>query len=366
MFVIREFGTAMKKNIMKKTFTILSVFCSVYTFSQDTVKVAVALSPDQQAEADYNAGLEQMKKGDHTTAITFFTKSITAKPDFDKAYYNRAIALTHVKRYPEAHSDINRVIAKTPQNADYFFTKGLIYFNENKKDSLLQILDKCLGLKANHPEANYYKGMILYETGEYKQAIESYNKAIEADPKYVYAYNDRASAKRELRDFNGAISDYEKAITLDDKDDFIYNNLGSAYRDNKNYLKAIEAYDKALQVNPKYIIAQNNRGATWLEKGSTKNAQNDFEDVIKKDPTNSSAFNGLASVFIKEKEYKKATDMATKAILLNSKNGPAYYNRGIAKQMLRDDTGCCEDWRKALELGVTMAKAFIGVDCGHN
>ena len=348
---------------MKKLFTVVWMAINYFAFSQDTVKVAANLTPDQLAEADYNSGLDQMKKGDHTTAITFFTKSITAKPDFDKAFYNRAIALTQVKRFAEAHSDINRVIARSPQNADALFTKSLIYFNENKKDSMSVALDKCIAVKQSHPEANYYKGLLNYEAGEYKKAIENYNKAIEGDAKYVYAYNDRASAKRASNDYPGAIADYEKAISLDDKESFIYNNLGSAYNENKNYIKAIESFDKALQLNPKYLIAQNNRGAAWLEKGSLKNAQTDFEDVLKKDPNNSSAYNGMASVYIKQKDYEKAKNMANKAININNKNGPAFYNRGIARQMLRDETGCCDDWKKALELGVLDAKSFINTDC---
>ncbi|MBL7893713.1 MAG: tetratricopeptide repeat protein, partial [Bacteroidia bacterium] len=118
-----------------------------------------------------------------------------------------------------------------------------------------------------------------------------------------------------------------------------------------------------LQVNDKYLIALVNRGASRMDAGNISAAKTDFDEVIKKDPSNSSAFNGLASVFIKQKEYKKAKDMADKAIQLNPKNGPAYYNRGIARQMLREEEGSCADWKKAVELGVTAAKSFINSDC---
>jgi len=55
--------------------------------------------------------------------------------------------------------------------------------------------------------------------------------------------------------------------------------------------------------------------------------------------------------------------MATKAIDLDPKNGQAYYNRGIARQMLREEEEACNDWKKALELGITPAKSFIDTDC---
>jgi hypothetical protein len=31
--------------------------------------------------------------------------------------------------------------------------------------------------------------------------------------------------------------------------------------------------------------------------------------------------------------------------------------------MLREDDGACEDWKKAVDLGVAAAKSFLNVDC---
>lgn len=355
----------LKQSTMRKLLLLITILSGYCSLAQDTVKVASQLTPDQQAEADYNSGIERLKSNDFVTAIDFFTKSIASKPTFDKALYNRAIALTQVKRYPEAYADVNSVIKLNPQNSEAYFTKNLIFFAENKKDSQMVALNKCLAIKSNHAEANYYKGLLQYESGEYKAAIASYDNAILSNGNYAYAYNDRASAKRALKDYTGAISDYEKAISIDDKHAFLYNNLGSAYRESKNYVKAADAYSKALQVNDKYFIALTNRGAARLESGNTNGAKADFEEALKKDPNSSAACNGLASVYIKQRDYQKAKDMATKAIQNNGKNGPAYYNRGIARQMLREDEGSCADWKKALELGVMAAKSFINSDCGE-
>jgi len=108
-----------------------------------------------------------------------------------------------------------------------------------------------------------------------------------------------------------------------------------------------------------------NRGATYFEDNDFRSARIDFESVIKFDPDNSFAFNNLASIALKEKDYKKAMELSTKSILLNPKNGPAYYNRGIASQMLRDENGCCLDWKKALKLGVEGAQNLINIFCSN-
>jgi hypothetical protein len=55
--------------------------------------------------------------------------------------------------------------------------------------------------------------------------------------------------------------------------------------------------------------------------------------------------------------------MVTKSIELNPKNGAAYFNRGIANQMLHNENGTCADLKKALEYGVENAKSFINASC---
>jgi Tfp pilus assembly protein PilF len=73
--------------------------------------------------------------------------------------------------------------------------------------------------------------------------------------------------------------------------------------------------------------------------------------------------NNMASVYIKKKDYKSAVDWANKAIQADAKCGAAYLNRGIAKQMLKDEDGACTDWKKASELGVAEGKNYSAGLC---
>lgn len=50
-------------------------------------------------------------------------------------------------------------------------------------------------------------------------------------------------------------------------------------------------------------------------------------------------------------------------IELNPTFGPAFYNRGIARYELYQMDKACDDFRKALELGIPEAKAEIDENC---
>ena len=52
-----------------------------------------------------------------------------------------------------------------------------------------------------------------------------------------------------------------------------------------------------------------------------------------------------------------------KSIMLDLKYAKAYLNRGITRQMTRDEDGACGDWLKAKELGIKLANKYLGNDC---
>lgn len=63
-------------------------------------------------------------------------------------------------------------------------------------------------------EEYYSWGVDEDRRGNYRQAIEYFNKAVIVDPKFAIAYMGRAISLRQLGDVNGAISDAERAASL--------------------------------------------------------------------------------------------------------------------------------------------------------
>src|SRR4051812_27196749 len=94
--------------------------------AQDTVKVAVPLTPEQSAEIEYNKGLTLITKQDYRGATEVLTKAITLLPSYEKAYAARAVAYSHQKKYQDALIDINTAIKANPTDADHYFNKSLI------------------------------------------------------------------------------------------------------------------------------------------------------------------------------------------------------------------------------------------------
>jgi tetratricopeptide (TPR) repeat protein len=194
--------------------------------------------------------------------------------------------------------------------------------------------------------------------GNYRQAIEDYNKAIEFNPKSPEAYNNRAAAYQNLRNYKQAIEDYSKAIELNPKYAEAYNNRGGAYGILGNYRQAIEDCTKAIELNPKYAEAYNNRGNAHGGLGQYRQAIEDYTKAIELNPGLAEAYNNRGSAYGILGNYKQAIEDCSKAIELNPKHAGAYNSRGNAYGSLGNYKQAIEDFSKAIEFNPKYAAAY--------
>jgi len=182
---------------------------------------------------------------------------------------------------------------------------------------------------AQTAEEYFDKGVEKSVEGDWKGAIQDYNKAIELNPNYTSAYNNRGSVKSSLGDYRGAIQDFNKSIELKPNYALAYFNRGIAKSNLDEHKGAIQDYNKAIELEPNDADAYSNRG-------NSKGCLDDYRGAIKD-------FN--------------------KAIEHNPNDGMAYNNRGLAKIYLGQKDSGCLDLSKARDLGDPKAHDLIKKYC---
>ena len=175
------------------------------------------------------------------------------------------------------------------------------------------------------------KGLALMESGKYQDAIEAYSEAIELNPNYVKAYNNRGVAYRNLGEYQQAMRDYGRAIEIDPNYVEAYNNRGIAYAKLGDYRQAIRDYDRAIELNPENALVYCNRGIAYDKLGDYRQSIRDYDKTIELDP----------------------------------KFALAYYNRGISYGKLGDSYRETMDSKTAAKLGYKPAQDYLkseGID----
>ena len=228
------------------------------------------------------------------------------------------------------------------------------------------IYNDLIGFIANEEnyttaEIEFYKGLAKQKEGRNKEAIDHYNKAIELNPRFAGAYNNRGNAKSSLGQNEEAIEDYNKAIEINPRFAEAYNNRGNK----KSYLdqeqEAIEDYNKAIEINSQFSEAYFGRGNTKSTLKKRAGAIEDYSKAIELNPEYASAYSNRGVTKSALDQHEEAIEDYNKAIELNPQHARAYLGRGIAKFALGQHEEAIEDYNKLIELDPELARQFKAI-----
>ncbi|WP_293132996.1 tetratricopeptide repeat protein [Microcoleus sp. bin38.metabat.b11b12b14.051] len=102
-------------------------------------------------------------------------------------------------------------------------------------------------LVAIDPKAEdfYNQGVDKYNKGDFKGAVEAYDRAIELNPNYTIAYSNGGSIRYQLGDKQGALADFDRALKIDPNNASAYYNRGTTRSTLKDKQGAMQDFQKA-------------------------------------------------------------------------------------------------------------------------
>ncbi len=98
--------------------------------------------------------------------------------------------------------------------ADDFLAKGLEALAGRDVVKAMESFTRALEADPAHAMAAYERGRLLALIGEPENAIADFTTAILADPAFGRAYVARAQAKLVLKDGKAAIADFDQAVVV--------------------------------------------------------------------------------------------------------------------------------------------------------
>jgi tetratricopeptide (TPR) repeat protein len=188
----------------------------------------------------------------------------------------------------------------------------------------------------------YRQGVLKQQEGDYRGAVEAYDRAIGIDPSLVEAYNDCGLVHLELQEYVEAIADFDRAIELNPKRYEFYNSRGIARLALADYTGATEDFNQSQKINPYFAEAYLNlaelyqyQGLSRLLAGDTLAAIELFDrtiETIKSMPSN-------------ERSRRRGNRQGAGYYL-----AVAYFNRGLLLCRSGDRERAIDDLQKAAEL----------------
>ena len=128
------------------------------------------------------------------------------------------------------------------------------------------------------------RGDIFMARKMYREAVDSYREALDAQPRNARLYNKLGISFHHQLMFGEAKRNYERASKLDEKYAQAVNNLGTIYYAERNYKKAQKTYEKALKITPNSASIHSNLGTAFFARRKYEKASESYLRALQIDP----------------------------------------------------------------------------------
>jgi len=239
----------------------------------------------------------------------------------------------------------------TDRNWLIYHNRGVEYKRLGNYRQAIDDYNKAIEIKPNYVDAYINRGVAYKGLGHYKQAIEDLNKAIEIKPDEAKAYSNRGNVYAGLGHYRQAIEDYNKAIEIKPDEAMVYSNRGAIYNSLGHYSQAIEDLNKAIAIKPNDADAYSNRGIAYKGLGQYSQAIEDYNRAIEIKPGYAEAYNNRGNAYNDLGNYSQAIEDYSRAIAIKPSDANAYFNRGVVYLKQGNNISGCSDAQKACALG---------------
>ena len=146
---------------------------------------------------------------------------------------NLAVGYLDQHRYPQAVTELKRVLEI---DRDYLPAKinlGLAYHHLNQQDDALKVFEEILKLYPDQPYAQYNMGLIYKSRGEVDWAEQALLEVLRVDPEEPSAHYHLGMVYIEQRRFEDAVKALRRTVELVPNAAAAYYNLARAFRDSR-------------------------------------------------------------------------------------------------------------------------------------
>ncbi len=336
-----------------------------------------AINNPALAAADFTAVLRLdshraavwVRRGEMNTLLQRFDKALR---DFDRAtemgllskeiLLGRARVHEALQHYDEAIEQCKKAQRLVPDSAEVYALEGGIYARQRLYAKALDQLSRAVELTADsRKKAEYFyrRGVVYYEMEKFIPAIDDLQQSHELRPNHAGTLIWRAAASSRLEDWPAVIESLQTAIAIRPSATEQYKTLGAPIAG-----KAVEYLSQQIQADDHDSELFRNRGMAFQFLGSLDAAIEDFTASLSLDEDPATRVR-RGQMYAAQGDNMRALDDFT--VALDTSSDPAsrhaaLYGRAKVLQASGKADEAIENIRRAIDLAPDHARylAFLG------
>jgi tetratricopeptide (TPR) repeat protein len=296
----------------------------------------ILTSDPNNAHALHLLGTIAMHAG-QPQAETLILAALKQAPDLYEARFNLAVyynmrgrpaeALPLLERLLTARKDSTEPALLNLVDLEFQYANALRALGQAKAS--IPFYRKTLAERPDDPERLNNLGVALKDDGQFTEAAEILQRALDLQPLNAAAWTNLGSTWKELGKFEAAIDAHRHAIAVQPMLPQAHCNLANALQAAGRMDEAVAAFQTALKVGPDFAIAHYNFGNCLLEMGRLDQAVVAFLRAVTLDPHLHQALGNLGNALKHTGRLDHAIAVNRKAISLRPDVPEFHFNLAL-------------------------------------
>jgi tetratricopeptide (TPR) repeat protein len=210
-------------------------------------------------------------------------------------------ALIQARRFDEAAELIRRGLLAEPDQADFYYLRGLMKSHQGKLVDSIEDLRQALGIEPRHTDAAVCLSVILNDIGKYDEAKRVFDQAnqsvflkqtgddLQIDRRFALKHFELGDLYFRHRRFDEAAEEYTKAITLDPAASEFRVRRAKAFAKKGFVTRAIQDLQQLKNERPGDLTVRIQLGLLHYSQSNLLDAELEWESVLERDPVNREA-----------------------------------------------------------------------------
>ncbi len=244
-------------------------------------------------------------------------------------------------------------------NKQYFVWVGRDMVMDSRYREAIETLNILLRADPDAYEGYFWRGIAKYHLDDLLGAERDFTLTLAKNPVYTNAYQFRALTRSRLGNYGDAMKDFDEAIELRPDYPAPYYSRGVTNILTGRYREAVDDFNMYMRFNQRDADAYANRGTAYLHLQDTVAAYEDFGRAIRTNREYPRGYLERGSLYMEQGRYDEALADFDTAVRCDTSYIPAYFSRAMAYYRKHNLQAALADFDRVLELDPTSSVTYF-------
>nr|MBX2885886.1 tetratricopeptide repeat protein [Granulosicoccus sp.] len=158
------------------------------------------------------------------------------------------------------------------ENSDLELSHAIEFHRQGNSSAALKVYQALLERDSTNPDLLHFYGVFCFQFGDQGQGIQLVESCLKLNPQYPDACNNLGNMYKLQGKWEEAQAQYERVLALRPEFSDAMINLGVLARSRQDYNQALQWYKRAIEANPKDGLAYDNLSRLYLKLGHKRSA----------------------------------------------------------------------------------------------